>query len=70
MELGLPAEALKWLSTRPLWIDGPGWRVLHAGCDPQEGAESTRREDLMNQALAKFRQKTAFGGRTTGGLPW
>lgn len=48
MQLGLPAEALKWLSTRPLWIDGPGWRVLHAGCDPLEGAESTRRADLMN----------------------
>ena len=47
-QLGLPAPALKWLATCPLWLDGPGWRVLHAGCDPVGGAESTRRSDLLN----------------------
>ena len=46
--VGLPKPALKWLATCPLWLDGPGWRVLHAGCDPVGGAESTRRSDLLN----------------------
>jgi len=45
---GLPQEALDWLGNIPLWIDGPGWRVLHAGCDPERGAEATPRTALLN----------------------
>ena len=45
---GLPHAALEWLSSLPLWIDGDGWRVLHAGCDPDLGAEQSSRQTLLN----------------------
>ncbi len=45
---GVPAEAIQWLSSLPLWIDGPGWRVLHAGCDPHQGAEHSSRSVILN----------------------
>ena len=47
-DVRLPKEALDWISRLPLWIDGDGWRVLHAGCDPRLGAERTSRRALLN----------------------
>ncbi len=44
----LPSAAFDWLRERPLWLEGPGWRCVHAGVVPEGGPQATPRELLLN----------------------
>lgn len=50
---GLPSDALAWLDSQPLMrkgrtADGRGWRAVHAGMHPVEGARGTTRAMALN----------------------
>lgn len=43
-----PPEAVIWLRSLPLVIQGDGWVAVHGGIDPDKGVQGTTREQAVN----------------------
>lgn len=42
-----PQDAIDWLKTLPLFLQGPGWLCVHAGVHPTGGAAQTTRQTAL-----------------------